>query len=326
MPLSSCKKEQNNSNQQETNLMSDKGNKIPVILDTDIGADIDDLWALILLLNSPEFDVKLIVSSTGDTVARAQIIAKTLALANRTDIPIGIGVPDNRMKNYMLSWAADYDLKSYPGTVYPDGVKALIDTINKSPGTITLIDIGPLPNIAAALDRDPGIAVKVDFFGMYGSIRSGYAGQAEVQPEYNVKCCLPESQKTFTAPWKSMTITPLDTCGVVVLEGEKYQKILKHDSPMMKALIEAYRIWITNPELPLETIDNMADIKSSTLYDTVAIYLPLSTKMVKMEMLGIRVDEQGCTRIDANAKKVNCATAWKDLAGFEDFLVERLTK
>jgi len=240
-----------------------------------------------------------------------------------TQSPGSLGLLSRPFPSFAV-WISE--MKSYPGTVHPDGVKALIDTINKSSGAITLIDIGPLPNIAAALDRDPGIAAKVDFFGMYGSIRSGYAGQAEVHPEYNVKCCLPESQKTFAAPWKSMTITPLDTCGVVVLEGEKYQKILKHNSPLTKALIEAYRIWITDPELPLETIDNMADIKSSTLYDTVAIYLPLSTKMVKMEMLGIRVDEQGCTRIDANANKVNCATAWKDLAGFEDFLVERLTK
>ena len=49
--------------------------KIPIILDTDIGGDIDDTWALALLLKSPEFDVKLIVSDTGDTVYRARIIA-----------------------------------------------------------------------------------------------------------------------------------------------------------------------------------------------------------------------------------------------------------
>ena len=304
--------------------MSDNS-KIPVILDTDIGADIDDLWALILLLKSPEFDVKLILASTGDTTARAQIIAKTLALAGRTDIPIGIGVPDDRMNNYMLDWAEDYNLKTYPGLVYEDGVKALIDTINAAEEPITLIAIGPLSNIAAALERDPEIAPKVNFFGMYGSIRSGYAGQKEAHPEYNVYSFLPEAQKTFTAPWKSMTITPLDTCGVVVLEGQKYQKILKHDGVLTKALIEAYRIWINHPELPLETIDNMADVKSTTLYDSVAIYLPISTELVKMETLGIRVDDEGYTRIDPDAPDVHCATAWKDLEGFEDFLVERLT-
>ncbi len=325
IPLGCCKNEKLNPKQQETAVMTNENQKIAVILDTDIGADIDDLWALLLMLKSPEFDIKLIVSSTGDTTARAKIIAKTLALAGRTDIPIGIGVLDSRMKNYMLDWVKDYDLKSYPGTIYQDGVKSLIDTINSSSEPITLIDIGPLPNIAAALDRDPGIAAKVDFVGMYGSIRSGYTGQKRVHPEYNIQCFLPEAQKTFAAPWKSMTITPLDTCGVVVLEGEKYQTILNHDDPLTQALIEAYRIWIANPELPLETTPNMADLKTTTLFDTVAIYLALSTDLVKMETLGIRVDDEGCTRIDRKARKIRCATAWKDLDGFEDWLIERLT-
>ena len=46
----------------EMNASAGEGNtKIPVILDTDIGDDIDDTWALGFLLRSPEFDVKLVV-------------------------------------------------------------------------------------------------------------------------------------------------------------------------------------------------------------------------------------------------------------------------
>jgi inosine-uridine nucleoside N-ribohydrolase len=66
--------------------------KVPVILDTDIGSDIDDAWALAMMLRSPELDVKLVTSCTSDTTARARIIAKMLALAGR-DVPVGIGVP-----------------------------------------------------------------------------------------------------------------------------------------------------------------------------------------------------------------------------------------
>ena len=49
--------------------------KIPVILDTDIGNDIDDTWALGMLLNSPEFDLKLLLTSTGDARYRAKVAA-----------------------------------------------------------------------------------------------------------------------------------------------------------------------------------------------------------------------------------------------------------
>jgi hypothetical protein len=65
--------------------------RIPVILDTDIGDDIDDTWALALLLRSPELDVKLVTTATGDTTYRAQIVARLLEVAGRTDVPVGIG-------------------------------------------------------------------------------------------------------------------------------------------------------------------------------------------------------------------------------------------
>lgn len=72
------------------------GKKIPVILDTDIGGDIDDTWALGLLLKCPEFDVKLITTSTDNTPLKAKLVAKFLEIVGRTDIPIGIGPPENR--------------------------------------------------------------------------------------------------------------------------------------------------------------------------------------------------------------------------------------
>jgi len=68
------------------------GVRIPVILDTDIGTDIDDTWALALLLRCPELDVRLVVSDTGNTEYRAAIIARLLEVAGRTDIPVGIGI------------------------------------------------------------------------------------------------------------------------------------------------------------------------------------------------------------------------------------------
>ena len=54
---------------------------IPTILDTDIGHDVDDVWALAFLLRCPELEVKLITTSTGDTVYRAKLVAK-MAEAN----------------------------------------------------------------------------------------------------------------------------------------------------------------------------------------------------------------------------------------------------
>src|SRR5471032_1375554 len=65
--------------------------RIPVIVVTDLGTDIDDTWALALALRSPELDVKLVVTDPADTVYRASVAAKFLEDSGRGDIPIGIG-------------------------------------------------------------------------------------------------------------------------------------------------------------------------------------------------------------------------------------------
>ncbi len=290
--------------------------KIPVILDTDIGCDIDDTWALAMMLNSPELDVRLIVSDTGDTVYRAKIIAKLLQIAGRTDIPVGVGIPFPDERKYQESWVESYDLSSYPRVVN-DGVGAIVDTIMNSPEPITLICIGPVPNIAAALEREPRIAHRARFVGMHGSIRKGYNDSEKIVPEYNVAQHTPACQKVFTAPW-DMTITPLDTCGIVRLEGAKYQAVRACKDPMIQAVIENYQCWsktVNHPDF---------ETRSTILFDTVAIYLAFTEELLVMEKLGIRVTDDGYTLIDEHAKVVNCAMKWKSLPAFEDLLLERL--
>ena len=218
------------------------GKAIPVIFDTDICDDIDDTWALALLLRSPELDLKLITTAVGNTEAKAKVVAKFLEAVGRTDIPVGIGVVQSQGSHRQTGWAADYDLSAYPGHVHRDGVQALVDTVMKSPDRITIIAVGPLPNIAAALQREPRIANKADFVGMYGSICRGYGSPDRPEPEYNVKADVKAAQAVFTAPW-TMTITPLDTCGLVQLEGQNYQRVLSKKCPLTETLIDNYRAW-----------------------------------------------------------------------------------
>ena len=309
--------------------------KNPVVFDTDICDDIDDTWALVMLLQSPEFDIKLVTTAVNNTPEKAKVVARILEIAGRTDIPVGIGIQQNKNSHRQSDWVKDYNLSSYPGKVYQDGVQSIVDTIMKSPKPVTVIAVGPLPNIAAALEREPKIATKARFVRMHGSIYKGYGGSSNISAEYNVEAYPKAAQKVFTAPW-DITITPLDTCGIVHLTGDKYQKVLKANTPLTKALIENYRAWYKqgirdgNKDLSEEELDKRVEqqinSRSTTLFDTVGIYLGMTEKLVKMEKLGITVTDDGYTRIDKNAKVINCATEWKDLGGYEDFLVDRLIK
>jgi inosine-uridine nucleoside N-ribohydrolase len=294
--------------------------KTPVILDTDIGTDIDDTWALAMLLKCPELDTKLVVSDTGDTDCRARIVAKMLETAGRSDIPIGVGIPFPKEKGLTQKpWVEDYPLSAYPGSVLEDGVSAIIDTIMNSAEPVTLICIGPVPNIAAALRREPRIVENARFIGMHGSVRRGYFGSEQIHPEFNVVRHCSDCQEVFSASW-DMTITPLDTCGLVVLDGQDYQLVRECRDPLIEAMFANYGIWLDQNGRPESELEQ----RSSVLFDTVAVYLAFSQDLLVMEDLGIRVDDEGYTRIDEDAKVIHVATNWRDLPAFKRFLAERL--
>lgn len=293
---------------------------IPVILDTDIGGDIDDTWALAMLLKCPELDLKMVISDTGDTVYRAEIMARMLEVAGRTDVPVAVGINQGEGPERMrqADWVENYSLEQYPGLVRTDGVSAMVEFIMESPRPVTLICIGPVPNVAKALEDEPRIAERAHFVGMHGSINWSHHNAGEQIAEYNVKADIAACQKVFCAPWKSMTITPLDTCGRIRLTGEKYEKVKRSDDPLIKAVIENYRVWAGR--------QNQWDceIESSVLFDTVAVHLAFSTAYLQMQEMGIRVDDRGFTMPDSQAQKMKVAIEWQDLGAYEDYLVERL--
>lgn len=305
--------------------------KIPVIYDSDIGDDIDDTWALCMLLRCPELDVKLVVGDQGKPEYRTKLFAKFLEIAKRTDIPIGVGLAQGFSDSGPQgAWVADFDLKSYPGTIHKDGVQAIIDTVMNSPRPVTVIAVGPLPNIREALRREPGIAHKARFVGMHGHVRLGAAGKTragwykEIVAEHNVNMNVKASQATFTAPW-NITITPLDTCAMVSLKGDRFAAVRDSKGLLAMALIENYYIWARDCTWFKEKYRRLVKQQSTTLFDTAAVYLAFSDEFCGMEILPIRVTNDGKTVIDAKGKKMNVATEWKDLEKFEDLLTERLT-
>jgi inosine-uridine nucleoside N-ribohydrolase len=297
---------------------------IPVILDTDIGFDVDDVWALAFLLQCPELDVKLIVTDTGDTHYSAALVAKLLQVAGRTDIPIGIGIPLDETERTHQAWLRDFDIEAYPGEILLDGVGAICDTVQRSPEQVSIICIGPVPNIAAALAREPAIVENSRFIGMHGSIRRGYLGANKPMKEYNVKKHTLACQRVFATPW-DITITPLDTCGTVFLKDENFKQVKMADTPLARAVMENHFIWCEKvKDWPI--LSEMDPQKqSSLLYDTVAVYLAFSESLLEMEQLPIIVTDDGKTLVDDSGQLVKCAMNWKDQSAFEQLLTERLT-
>lgn len=297
-----------------------RGKRIPVILDTDIGDDIDDTWALGMILRCPELDVRMVLSATENTPYRAKIIARFLEKAGRSDIAVGVGATGKKggAKERQLKWVADYELDSYPGTVHADGVEAAANIIEASPEPMTLLSIAPLGNVAELVTRHPGLPKKTRFVGMHGSVDFGYEGKPGASAEWNVACDTVSAKKVFSASWLSATITPLDSCGLVKLSGEQYESVKASTKTIPRLILENYRHWATFSEF------KEVEETTTILYDTVATHLAYSSEFLKFETSGLRVSDEGLTLRDPNAPPVRIAMSWSDLEGFRKNLVERL--
>lgn len=299
---------------------------VPTILSTDIGSDIDDTWALAYLLKSPELDLKMVLTETGDATYRGKITAKFLEVSGRTDVDVALGISNPKMSDRYKTqrpWIRDYELDTYPGTVHQNGVQAVIDFIRASEGPVNVIAIGPPPSLAKAIALAPDIAEKCRFFGMYGSIDKGYGGSPEPSWETNVAVDPAAFRVVISANWKSSTITPLDTCGIVSLKDDNYRRIwCATDDPMLRALIENYCLWA--PLVPWGHCDYFTQ-KSSTLFDTVAVYMAYSEEFLNFEEVSFSVTDKGFTPRDPNGPyRARVAISWKDLEAFERHLTQRL--
>ncbi len=291
---------------------------IPVILDTDIGGDIDDTWALGMMLNSNELDPRLVLTCTADTVYRAKICCKFLDAAGRGEVPVGVGLrfASDGPRERQLDWVRDYRLKDYSGTVYEDGIAAAIAQMEQA-DELTVICIGPLTNIAEICRRRPDLIAKCRMVAMAGSIRRQHRGLDGAIAEFNVVKDIKAAQTVFAAPWKNITITPLDSCGTVVLDGDLYQQVLHSDKVIPRCIVDNYRIWLGENT-------GKSEKESSVLFDTVAIYLAFATELLTMEKLKLTIDDEGYTRISESGREVDVGTGWKSEEAFMELLVSRL--
>ena len=301
---------------------------VPVIIDTDIGSDIDDSFAVVYAAQSSNLDIKLVVTCTDDTTVRARITAKLLTIIGRDkDIPIGIGLKnDNRTAHTLFDWAASYDLSTYKGGVFEDGIDQMGKIIMGSPTVVSIICIGPMTNFPELLKRYPDVAKKARIYAMAGSIHRGYRNSSIPVPEYNVYMCPWCMQQFLSAGWQSITFTPLDTCGTVILGAPHFAEILAGENSTALGLVSSlmyFCIFSTHYDCSAKSV-------YPVLFDTnaVLLMLPEAKDYIEFQELHLSVDDNGYTKIDdEHGVPVQVALNWQSngLEKFEESLAKTLT-
>lgn len=256
-----------------------------VIIDTDIGDDIDDAFAVALALRSPELQILGITTTFGDTETRAKLLDRFLAEAGRPEIPVAAGAPTTPKSNFTQGRYAVNNRYAKPS--HPDAVTFLLDQIRQSPGQITLVAIGPLMNVGTAIDKDAETFRKLKrVIIMGGSIKRGYGDvgfgtPTPPQPEWNILNDIASAQKLFAAGVR-LFVMPLDSTQLK-LDEVKRAFLFNQGTPITDALTLLYHQW--GQETP-------------TLFDPMTIAFLVSPSLCPVQPMHISVDELGFTRPD----------------------------
>jgi purine nucleosidase len=259
---------------------------LKVLLDTDIASDIDDAWALGLLVASPNVELVGVTITDGNTPARAKVACKLLHVVGRDEVPVAVGrkTPPPSQFDYQFSWAEDFTAKQPVATPAADFI---VDTLRKHPGEITLIAVGPLQNVADALRKEPRLGqLAKRIVLMSGSIGPN-AGSPTPVAEWNVVRSTADAQLVYGAGLH-LTTVPLDSTTYVRLKPEERGRLQAAGTPLTRSLESLYRLWLNDETSRMTLHDQMA----------VAEALRPGEFFARCEALPIRVDDRGFTRVD----------------------------
>lgn len=216
---------------------------IKMILDTDIGGDIDDALALALILNSPEIELEAITVNYVDVRRRAELACYQLEVWQKDNVPVAIGCEKPMIGEWDQSHRAQQadllppDRKQYP--VQQHAVNLLVEKIMGSKEKITICAIGPLTNIALALLVEPEISKKAELVLMGGMIGE----RRPSRPEWNILCD-PEAAKIVFSSGIPLKMAGLDVTEECQFNQEHLDMIRDKGNPrtdFLHQLLEIFR-------------------------------------------------------------------------------------
>ncbi len=275
-----------------------------IIFDTDIGGDIDDAYALALILQSPELELLGITVGYGPTRQRARIALKMLHCAGHDAVPVAVGT-ESQGKANQAPWAEDFDLLK---PIRQPAAEFLVETINDRPEEITLICVGPFTNLREALELDPAVTRKARrVIVMGGCVGLADGATPDPYPEYNAKTDA-EATRKLLASCETITLVPLDVTMRVPLEERSRQLLAEADLPLPRALTELYEYW------PGET---------PRLHDPLAVGMAVSARFCQTEQMRLDVATDGTTLAsEQGTEMLVCSTV--ETEAFLHFFMSRL--
>ena len=299
-----------------------------VILDTDIGTDVDDCLALGVILGSPELNLVGVTTVYGDVDLRARMVQTLFRLRGVADIPVVTGARPPLLARRTVYWAGHEGVGLLePGdetlaATGTDAIEFIIRTVRQNPGAIHLIAIGPLTNIAIALLRDPGFGQDLAGLTIMGGVLRGPDSLHLSYVEHNIKCD-PEAAHLVFSSGIPLSLVPLDVTTRVSIRPAHVARLRAANTPYHHAVAEQ-----------VERYPRFQSLGHTYLHDPLAVAVLLQPDLVtwhdinlSVELSGEHTTGQTLMRHPTPDLPANARVALSvDIERTEEFVAERLAR
>jgi len=261
-----------------------------IIIDTDPGTD--DALALMLALNSPELDVRAITVVPGNVTAAMGLenALRMVSLANRCDIPVAAGAQHPLFQK--LTTAEFWHGKNGLGNVELPASKCKVDPrfgpdliiqlVHASPHEITLVPVGPLTNIALAVEKDPSIVPLVKEVILMGGSISG--GNVTAAAEFNIYNDPEAAQTVFQAGWP-LTMVGLEVGDKALFTHKYLDELGQTHGPMNDFVASVLKFMVG--------LAATFGSPGSPMYDPSAVAVAIDSSLVKVQEMHVDVETRG---------------------------------
>lgn len=225
---------------------------LPLLLDTDIGTDIDDVYALILAATSPEFDLRAVTVVNCDVLLRARLARRALDLLGRNDVPVAIGQGISLTPGERRGWVGHEGLDAFlsdedalsDGSA-PDAARQIAECAEAAhaAGTpLTVCPIGAMTNIALALRCYPESARKIGQIIAMASDFGGF-GAENARHEHNIACD-PVAADIVLRSGLPVTLIGLNVTQQTRMTLSEVEALEAVGGPLAEYLAGMHRVWL----------------------------------------------------------------------------------
>jgi purine nucleosidase/pyrimidine-specific ribonucleoside hydrolase len=254
-----------------------------VIIDTDIGDDIDDAYALAFALLRPELEVCGVTTVTGRADLKARLVAKILATLGRSEVPFAPGwtfpfhIPSEPWRRFLSEGAPNQypavrEDEELPAPSHRNALDLLTEVSERYAGEVGLITLGPLTNVAAAFQFDPMLPTRLAWVASMGG------EVAHHRLEYNLRADPVAADLVFRSGVRMLLATASVT-ERVTLAPDLVERLGKVDRPICRLLHRMTELWWPH----------RGEKAGPVLYDVVPVAWAFDPSLVRTERLCVQM-------------------------------------